>query len=218
MQKQEKFIAVVHDKGGVGKSTTVIHLAAALEQEGREVIVCDGDRIQALRNWAKLRSDDNSFPVMGEKALRSYKKQVDYVIFDTAGGIQEAEVTELIGFVDFFILPTNTDAWAVTSTYAMATKFLKEKINFRVLINRVFGNYSRGKELQDYFKSENIPIFEQMIPRSALIEDAINAGKTVFEVSGARAIADRYSEVAAQTLIDIKKSKRGRAKEAKSNE
>ncbi len=61
-QKSIKVIAVYHNKGGVGKTTTVVNLAAALSKKGKRVLVIDLDS-QANTTFATglVKFEDEEF-------------------------------------------------------------------------------------------------------------------------------------------------------------
>lgn len=61
-QNSMKIIAVYHNKGGVGKTTTVVNLAAAIRKKGKRVLVIDFDS-QANTTFATglVKFDDEEF-------------------------------------------------------------------------------------------------------------------------------------------------------------
>ena len=69
------------------------------------------------------------------------------------------------------------------------------------------GDFARARMLFNYFKEQGIPIFDQIIPRSAKMVDAGDQGKTIGNISGARIIADKFTEVALQILEDVSNKK-----------
>ncbi|MCY7360517.1 MAG: ParA family protein [Ignavibacteria bacterium] len=216
MKPEIIFIAVCNEKGGVGKTTTVINLAQSFSDKYK-VVVIDGDKLAATRNWSQARKATTDFAVLNVREAVTYSKPRDIVIFDTAGGIADEEIKDLLKFCHYFILPTKTDALNFAPTLKMANDFMEKGVKFRVLINDAFGNYARGNQLKEYFTGENVPVFDEIIPRSSKIVDATDYGKTIGEISGARHISNKYDAIAAQVIKDLKLSfsKRGDAAHGK---
>lgn len=210
------FIAICNEKGGVGKTTTVINLAQSFSDDYK-VVVIDGDKLAATRNWSQVRNKQTDFAVLNVREAVTYSEPRDIVIFDTAGGIADEEIKDLLKFCHYFILPTKTDALNFTPTLKMANNFIEKGVRFRILINDTFGNYARGNQLKEYFNGENVPVFDEMIPRSSKIVDATDYGKTIREISGAGQISNKYDAIAAQVIRDLKTSfsKRGEAANGK---
>jgi chromosome partitioning protein len=58
-------IAVLNQKGGVGKTTVALHLAAGLARPGLRVLLVDADPQGSARDWAAVRQTAPSFTVVG---------------------------------------------------------------------------------------------------------------------------------------------------------
>ncbi len=50
-----KTLAVLSRKGGVGKTTVAVHLAAAAERDGRRPVLADLDPQRSAYEWSRLR-------------------------------------------------------------------------------------------------------------------------------------------------------------------
>jgi len=84
-------ISVIGQKGGTGKTTTVLGLAVAAAQAGHDVAVIDLDPQATAANWKDRRDDENP-PVVSAQASRlkqtldaARSGGVEYAFIDTAG-------------------------------------------------------------------------------------------------------------------------------------
>ncbi|MBH8555592.1 AAA family ATPase [Nostocaceae cyanobacterium CENA357] len=78
-QHSMKIIAVYHNKGGVGKTTTVVNLAAALRKKGKRVLVIDLDS-QANTTFATglVKFDDEEFDDIKDSNIRHILESGDF--------------------------------------------------------------------------------------------------------------------------------------------
>ena len=86
-----KIIAVVNQKGGVGKTTTAVNLTAALTEAGKKVLLCDFD------------PQANATSGMGINKRKIHKSIYDVVV----GGEDAATVVQKTKFGD--VLPSSAD-------------------------------------------------------------------------------------------------------------
>ncbi|MEH2032761.1 MAG: AAA family ATPase [Nostoc sp.] len=78
-QNLMKTIAVYHNKGGVGKTTTVVNLAAAIRKKGKKVLVIDLDS-QANTTFATglVKFDDEEFDDIKDSNIRHILQSEDF--------------------------------------------------------------------------------------------------------------------------------------------
>ena len=73
-------ITIAAFKGGVGKSTTALHIASYLQTKAATLLV-DGDANRSALGWAKR--GDFPFKVVDEMQAVKFARKFDHIIIDT---------------------------------------------------------------------------------------------------------------------------------------
>ncbi|ASC70285.1 ParA family chromosome partitioning protein [Halomicronema hongdechloris C2206] len=135
------FLTVSSFEGGVGKTTSTIHLAAFLAglDGGESVLLVDGDENRSATSWSKR--GELPFKVVAVDAAFRHIPKFKHVVIDTGARPSREDLEPLVEGCDLLILPTTPEAMAVDAL-VQTIDLLKEigGDHYRVLFTMVHGN------------------------------------------------------------------------------
>jgi chromosome partitioning protein len=184
-------IAVVNQKGGAGKTTIALNLAAALAAEGKRVLLIDADPQQTAQDWAAVRSSPPPFQVVGltkpvlHRDLPAMAKDYDEVVID--GAPRNYEVARsAIAAADLVLIPvqpSGADFWASRETVGLVkeARGFKETQKSVFVVSRRIGRSVLGRDIAAALAEFEVPILRAGTTQRVVYAEALTAGTTVIE-------------------------------------
>lgn len=200
-------VALASLKGGVGKTTTAVHLAAHLalgvgDRPSLQTLLVDGDRIRTATAWA--RPGLLPFRVVSPAGMHqagSYQA----VVIDSRGGMEAQDLLELAESSDLVLLPTSADlagmdGMAQTVDLLQGAGVPPER--YAALLTRVRPG-RRLDEGRGGLQDLEVPALQAQVRESLAFQDAVNTGVLVKDVKHSKtstAAWDDYGQVADELL------------------
>lgn len=189
-------IVVANSKGGVGKSTFSVHLAAWLHAQGHRVTLADCDTQQSSSEWireavpeVKAVRLDNPDVILND--LPALNQDTDFVVADGPGSQTETSRALLLR-ADLAIVPCKASMLEVRAL-AKATEVLRVSQDIRkglpravIVLSMVGKNYRLTADMKEAAAALNLPLASHAMILRQIYADAPGQGTVVWNM-GSRA-------------------------------
>lgn len=145
---------ILNQKGGVGKTTLSVNLAAALAHQGYRVLLIDADPQGSSLDWAAARKDEPLFSVVGLPRATLHKEMAaighgyDHIIIDGPPRVTDLARSAIMAS-DVIVIPVQPspyDIWAAEEVIKLIdeAKIFKENIKSCFVVNRKIAKIGRA--------------------------------------------------------------------------
>lgn len=211
-------ISVLNTKGGCGKSTTSINIAAGLAERGWETLLVDTDEDGTSTEWSARRPGNNlPLSVVSvtraeslRQDLRKHREKFDFLVLDGAPKLATLMTVSVAASdcVVIPVLPSPNDLWKLSPMVELVqqTKNAVEtatdrKIQVFFLVNNYDSRTRLGREVIEALTAFPFPTLETRIGARVDYRDMILQGLSAAQATGkARKEASKLVEEIVQKL------------------
>lgn len=183
-----KVIAIVSQKGGVGKTTIATHLAVAAERASLTTALFDTDPQASAMKWGALRKDTppEAFaalpPVLRDQIAKIAKAGADFAVIDTppnadAAGSHAAKAADLV------LIPCKASYLDLDAIRATVETAEGAGTPYWVVLNDVTVGTAIGTEAETAIKEAGLPLAPVILHHRMDYVTPLGAGQTALEAT-----------------------------------
>jgi chromosome partitioning protein len=204
-------IAVINQKGGAGKTTLSMNLAAGLARRG-DTVVIDLDPQASSRQWASMGSAP--FPATVKqingnwdaRTLHQNYRAYSHMVLDCPPSLESHASLQALRACDVAlipVLPSPIDLWASMRLPQELEEARKAnpKIKAYLVLNQLEPNSALSSAMQDALMEFGVPVLTANIRRRAAYRSAALEGASVYQMGGRGTAAVEEIEAIIQEVI-----------------
>lgn len=184
-------VAVLNQKGGAGKTTLALNLAAALNERRSRVLLVDTDPQETAQDWASVRETAPPFSVMGfskpvlHRDLPALSADYDHTIIDgTPRNYDVARSAILASDVVLIpVQPSGADFWATRQTVKLIEEArpFKETQKAVLMVSRKVVGTVIGRDILEALAEFDLPVMAACTSQRVAFAQTLTIGSTVIE-------------------------------------
>lgn len=204
-------LALLNQKGGVGKTTLALAIAGEWALQGRRVILIDADPQGSALDWSEMRAREGLprlFSVIGlardtlHREAPALARDADLVVIDGPPRVAGLMRSALLA-TDMVLIPVQPspfDGWASAEMLALISeaRIYRPELVARFVLNRCGARTVLARDTAETLAEHDPPALASRIGQRIAFAAAAQSGRTVRELDHESAAAREISALVAE--------------------